>query len=378
MFFFAGEKLHPLEILNPFYDASFKYLFQDPESARLLLEVVTGYKILELKTMGQEYYRPRPESSASTEPEATGTDESTDPTIPEVLEESRLDFVCRIVDETHRERICLVEVQRKSTNQQIRRFRRYLAFHYASDYNLNGEEPVEIMTLFFVGNHLPGLRDRPLVKVDRKLIDRFDGAEFSLADNDFVEKLTHVMYIVGVRALEQYQRTIPERVLQIFNQKRMSSVSSLEIDPQTFPKPFTRLLERLRLDDNKKIGSLRSLIEAEAEFEQQLDRATDDLKRAEAKIKRAEAEAKRAEAEAKRAEAKTKRAEAKTKRAEAEAKRAEAEAKRERKEKRQTQRVFAELLLGTGKTIAEAAATMKISEAEIRSLLREDEHSPEE
>ena len=32
-----------MTIINPFYDATFKYLFQDPESARLLLEVVTGF-----------------------------------------------------------------------------------------------------------------------------------------------------------------------------------------------------------------------------------------------------------------------------------------------------------------------------------------------
>ena len=149
-----------------------------------------------------------------------------------MLEESRLDFVRRIVDQESRQRVCLVEVQRKATSQQISRFRKYLGYHYTSEYNHQDGEALEILTVFFIGPELPEFRKRPLVKIDRKYIDLSDQTEFAVRGSDFSEKLTHLVYLVSVHALAKYSRTQSERVLQIFNQKNMASTNSyaLEID----------------------------------------------------------------------------------------------------------------------------------------------------
>ena len=406
-----------MQIINPFFDATFKFLFQDPECARLILEVVTGFKIKQLQTLGQEYYRPNPMISSET---SSSTGKLNSPVKEEassskLMEASRLDFVCRIVDRDQRERVCLVEVQRKAIRQQINRFRRYLGYHYSSEYNHKDNEALEILTVFFIGPELPEFRGRPLVKIDRKYLDGSTGQEFQVENSEFVEKLTHLVYLVSVHALAKHHRTLPEQVLQIFNQKQMSKTTNavLEIDEKQFPKPFTRLLERLQYDKNK-IDPLLPLILAEAEYEQSLERqmqeaiaarkqaqaeaerakkdrklaereaqrAEQESKRAEQESKRAKQESKRAEQESKRAEQESKRAEQESKRAEQESKRAEQESKRakqeakraeqEAREKRRTQKMLIEVLLKNGNSLVEVAVQIGISVEEATQLLSDE------
>ena len=385
-----------MKIINPFYDASFKYLFQDPESARLILEVVTGFRIEKLQTLGQEYYRrldAEPEKAASGQIQAEEDVKERSTSSPKLLEESRLDYVCRMVDERGNERVCLVEVQRRATMQQIQRFRRYLGFHYASEYNHRDGAALEILTVFFIGPELPEFRDRPLVKIDRKYTDLAVQQEFSVKRSDFAEKLTHLVYIVSVHALAKYRRTRSERVLQIFNQQQMSTTDKaiLEIDEETFPKPFTQLLERLRYDKYQ-LGSLLPLIEAEAKYEQRLDRAEEA---AEIAIKKAAAAEKRAQRKIAAAEKKAEqrvqqqvkqqvkqqvrkaeqRAEKEIERVKSEAQRVRQEVQQAEKQKKLILETSLKAFLSIGKSLSEAATLLNLSETEAKMILVSDTDS---
>ena len=403
-----------MRILNPLYDASFKYLFQDTESAKLLLEVIVGQQIVNLETIGQEYFRlddtpneaPPPDGTVPTEPAGT-TSAPTDPAVGSAETENplrlnRLDFVCRIREASGRERICLIEVQRGYARSEIPRFRRYVGFHYESNYNVRDGDALEIMSLYFLGKNDPDLGAFPLVKVARKYIDLSTGTEITNVSSKFVERLTHEMFLVNVRALERHQNTLPELVLQIFNQSHMNTDNkgvTLEINPEDYPEKYRRLLERLRVDGARR-NPVIDLVRMEAEREAELYGAADMLeklkvkhaelradieeqkkvflsakheleasKQEQAALKRQqiEAEQQRTEAEQRRTEAEQQRAEAEQQRAEAEQRRLETEQKRIEAEQKLSKalRTFQSL----GMTLTEAAQALDLTEAEAQRLL---------
>ena len=388
-----------MRILNPLYDPSFKYLFQDPESARLLLEVITGFKILNLTTMGQEFYRfdEETEEDETTSAEDSETAKKSD-RAADTLKQRRLDFVCRIEDELGVERVCLVEIQNSYANSEITRFRRYIAYNYNSLYHQKEGVPLELLGLYFLGRNDPDLGAFRLVKVARKYVDQTTGREISNATSKFAERLTHEIYLVNITALKNAKDTLPEKVLQIFDQSKRDpqDPTVLEIDPKDYPPKFQRLLEYLRVDGQRRNPAI-DLIRAEAEREAELLARAEQsiiLERENQKAEARLARAKQEEKEARRKEEEARRAESEAKRKEQEAKRKEEGAKRKAKKamqqaekaeqklmaseaEKQKQRIEVlrlalQSLIKAGLPISQAAANLNITEAEARKILSED------
>jgi len=261
-------------IANPLYDHAFKYLMSNDKLARKVLSVILDQEVLHLELVQQEYVVPHPEK---------------------LFTLYRLDFKATILTEEGREQLVLIELQKSRLPTVMRRFRSYLGESYrqapkvedpASPYAPASMLP--IIAIYILGYNV---EDIPYMatKVDRRIINASTQEEVEL-QSDFIDLLTHPMYILQVRRLPEQRRTRLEQFMSLFNQAWVMEdryVLNLEDVPEEF-RDIARYLERPLKDEH-----LRQQLHAEQELEEflaiqeaNMARLTEDLR--EALIKREE------------------------------------------------------------------------------------------
>ena len=235
-----------VSIANPIYDVVFKYLMDDSKVAKLLLSAIIGEEIVDLQFRPQEYL--------------------SDFSVDEVVEDKpaekgvklavyRLDFSARIKTPDG-EKLVLIELQKVRLLTDIGRFRRYLGNQYASPSDLllkqlpsgvNRTVGLPIVTIYILGEELLGLKGYPVLYVDNRLYDRHTGEQIHVRE-DFVESLTHRMYIISVPSLSDRRRDELEQILSIFDQSyRDDSHHILNIQDEDFPPSHRPLIRRLQM-----------------------------------------------------------------------------------------------------------------------------------
>jgi hypothetical protein len=243
-------------IANPLYDVVFKYLMEDIDIAREILETILGEKILFLEVKPQE-------------------------TVTEVADDGKLhilrfDFKATIQSPTGELKKVLIELQKLKKSFNIMRFRRYLGDNYSKEDDIilgDGTQvkmPLPIVTIYILGFTLDKLTNA-VVKVNRDYIDVLTGKKIENIKEEFIELLTHDSFVIQVRALPEETKTKLERVLQIFNPKyKTKDKHKLDftgkIDDPLVEKMVNRL-QRAIVDDE-----MRHKMDVEDEIEQILER----------------------------------------------------------------------------------------------------------
>src|SRR5690349_9872824 len=104
-----------MRILNPIYDAVFKYLLEDEESAKLIISTIIGMKVISLS--------PQPSEKATKKEKARVNEPR--------LGTCRLDYAAIIETSSGKKRV-IIEIQKSNILGATERFRLYLGKQYAT------------------------------------------------------------------------------------------------------------------------------------------------------------------------------------------------------------------------------------------------------
>jgi len=120
------------EIPNPLYDVVFKYLMDDEETAKDVLEILTGYKILQLHLDETEhaYAWNTEKKQLESEEENESDDTSEDEFDERKVSLFHLDFTATIEIAPQQTEIVMIEIQKANRMADIFRFKRYIAKNF--------------------------------------------------------------------------------------------------------------------------------------------------------------------------------------------------------------------------------------------------------
>jgi hypothetical protein len=130
----------------------------------------------------------------------------------------RVDYVATILTETGEQKRILIEVQKAWEQDDLARFRTYLAEQYRKIDTINGVKVVlPITTIYVLDANLPEIESACL-KVERGYQDMITRRPVT-AKSSFVEKLTHDSYVVQTRRItsNRYQTRL-DKLLSVFEQ----------------------------------------------------------------------------------------------------------------------------------------------------------------
>ena len=218
-----------MRIVNPIYDAAFKYLMEDQESAVLLLSELIEEEIVELDFLPQERTARIPGAERC-------------------LTVYRLDFAAKLRLRNGEYRKVIIEIQKAKFSTDIMRFRRYLGEQYRNKDNIYRDEKgnkkaLPIISIYFLGHRLRNT-EYPVIKVKREYYNGTTGERLP-EQEEFIESLTHDSVVVQIPALKPPYRSGIEKLLGIFDQHRKVSDHILEIDEAEYPAEYGVLIRRL-------------------------------------------------------------------------------------------------------------------------------------
>ncbi len=262
------------ELLNPIYDASFKYLMEDQRAAKVLLSALLRRKVTDIRPMAHEHVD-------KTRDRETGKD----------LGIYRLDYSAMVeTSDGSQESVC-IELQKVWYETEIYRFRKYLGGQYSDPSNVEDGTgvPRHIIAIYLLG-HTISETDSPIAYSHGGTLTDYDGRPIAAGGSHggygggkFVRSLTHDVVIVQIPRLPARPRNAAERILSVFDQRRMSPsdyhVIEVPDDCQVSDDALTMRL-RIGLADR----SVRAKMDIEMEFQQELETRSAELRQAKAML----------------------------------------------------------------------------------------------
>jgi uncharacterized coiled-coil protein SlyX len=216
-------------IANPMYDVAFKYLLDDNRAAKIFLSILLEEEVVDLQLRPTEH---------STDIERRS------------LTVFRIDFAARIRSEDGSEKLVIIEIQKAKYATDIMRFRKYLGQQYASDNNVEEQQPesaypLPILSIYLLGHKLNHIQE-PVIRVTRAYRDML-GHTIEGPREPFIESLTHDSIIVQIPLLKPRRQTDIERLLGLFDQslKDPHDVKMLSIADEDYPEKFQPVIRRL-------------------------------------------------------------------------------------------------------------------------------------
>lgn len=231
-----------MKIANPIYDAAFKYLLEDTEIAKALIGKIIKEEVVELSLKPREVQH------------------QSDKYVVIIL---RVDFKAVIKTKTGEYKNVLIEIQKGKKNEDILRFRKYLAANYQKEdtiRNSNGEEEkavLPIIAIYFLGFILQHIKT-PVFRSRKTYEDLVTDIIFTedSPKEDFIEKLTHDTYAIQIPRLQQQERGEIEGILKVFNQdyklldnRHLVELSIDEINEYELLKKMAERLQRAAADE---------------------------------------------------------------------------------------------------------------------------------
>lgn len=283
-----------MRILNPLYDTIFKFMMEKPETAKAFIGTVLSTKVEELAPLPQETSM------------ALGD--------WRVL---RLDYKAVIRDGEGKRKTIIIEVQKYDSNDPVARFRKYLSSNYAAEEDALAEDgeakPLPVVPIYILGYSIPGVNARAF-RVDRKVVNLVTGEEMRGVQSEFIELLTHQMYVLVVTETKRPkgEMTRIERLLNLFEQRAKGAAKNetLDIDPTGYDEELMLIVERLQeaaMDEAlvRQMAFEQEVLEKLVRYEQvseimeQMEREKEEAKREkeEAEREKEEAEKEKVEAE---------------------------------------------------------------------------------
>lgn len=238
-----------MQIANPIYDITFKYLMENEEIAKDILSVILNEKIIHIELKPQE-------------------------TIAETrvgVRIFRLDFKATIQQEDGSSITVLIEIQKAIKTFVIQRFRRYLGANYIFEehtFDKKRKSSLPILTIYFLGYRLKNIK-LPVLKVERTYMNAITGRKLnkSIKEN-FVEQLSHNMYVIQIPRLKKMvAQTELEKMLDVFSQNKYKTTDShvLEYTGDMSDPRIARIIKYLNraMSDDE----IRRAMDAEDEVE---------------------------------------------------------------------------------------------------------------
>ncbi len=241
-------------IANPVYDTVFKYLMFDLDIARRFLSVILNVEILHLNFSQVENAQVLKEREAS----------SSEVTL------YRLDFIAEIAT-LNGVKTVLIELQKSWDDQDIYRFRNYLAQEYARHYTAhknyldelnrirkerkrlkaenkpfpklpenNVPQALPIVAIYIIDHKL--YHDKMIIHTEPIYKDPNDNNKVIEGKDDFIENLTHNSYFIQIPHIPDEPNTELEEIFSIFNQHFLLPNDKRKIDYQKVLKDVNNKL----------------------------------------------------------------------------------------------------------------------------------------
>lgn len=246
-----------LKLVNPIYDAAFKYLLEDTAIAKGLIGRIIKEDIEELSIQPQELHV------------------QSDKYIVVIL---RIDFKAVIKTKEGKFKKVLIEIQKGKVESDVVRFRRYLGTNYRQQDEVKKKDgtiekqSLPIIPIYFLGFRLEKIKT-PAMRVHYKYEDLVTNLELNEKE-DFVEKLSHQGYFIQIPRLHKKHRNDLEHVLKVFNQSykisgdnRLIEISEKEINKDPLLKAIGERLAKATADDQ-----LLAEMEVEEEVEEMIEK----------------------------------------------------------------------------------------------------------
>jgi hypothetical protein len=190
-------------IANPIYDTVFKKLMENERIAKFFISTLLKENIVSIDVRPQEFtYKNKGEKVSGNIGYSI----------------FRIDFMATIeTKEGNRQKI-LIEVQKSWDEEDVMRFRNYLAEQYRKVDKIDGEEVVlPITTIYILGGKLAGISS-PCIKIERTYKDMIRETAIDVK-SPFVEKLTHDSFVIQAqRIVDDRYATKLNELLSLFEQ----------------------------------------------------------------------------------------------------------------------------------------------------------------
>ncbi len=251
-----------VQVLNPIYDSSFKFLMEDERVARTLLSALLKRKVLCLEQQAQER-----------------TADLRDRASDKALGLYRLDYVATVETQSGGEETVSIELHKARMETEMARFRRYIGARYSDPDNVDTASgaPRHIVAIYILGYNIRETTEAIAYGYGGRLTD-YDGNPAAPGDGrtgrgggKFVSRITHDTIIVQVGRLPERPRNMAERLLSVFDQRAKSRRDRhvLNYDNERGGAEASPLVRRLSsaLADGELLGRMELEEEMQTELE---------------------------------------------------------------------------------------------------------------
>ena len=312
-----------MKIANPVYDTVFKYLMEDERIARTILSALLKKDVVAVEVRPHEYSNDNHDS----------------------LSVFRIDFGATIRDADGKDSLLLIELQKTWLETETLRFRQYLGVHYSNPKNIKKDGNALPMVAVYLLGHKVGDIEEPVLYVNHNTYSYDNQLVTKGLPNPFVDGLTHDSIIVQIPRLHGQVNNRLDMVLSIFDQTRIdendSHVLRFEDEAYDGDADMTRILHRLTMAAAD--ADMRHKMNVEDEYFSAIEKRDTEILLKDRKL-----------------------AEQNVQLAEQKAQLTEQKAQLEQKDG--MLRMSVRMLLQSGKTIEEIAATMGMDSDTIRKL----------
>lgn len=267
-------------IPNPIYDVVFKYLMEDPESAKIVLSTLINENIIELN------FEP-----------TSHTEKIKDPETDKEIKLFHLDFTATVALPDGSKEMIMIEIQKAKVAGDIFRFKRYITANFqkkqrkAVTNHLTGELeerdfPIRLLPIFILNFRIENEINELLIKTGRVKYCVFKEKELQ-KQNEFIDNLSYDLYVVQLPNLQSIDKSEYENdeyksklyaLLKLFDQESqlLDDRHRLRIFRALFPNFLDRIIKRLRTaySDNPE---LEKQMNAEDEYLSELLRMHNDI-----------------------------------------------------------------------------------------------------
>ncbi len=283
-----------MKLLNPLFDSVFKYLLEDMDVAKALIEAIIRKEIIEITPAPQESSDFKLKMKYFT------------------LGMTRQDFVAIIKsDDDFGKEIfekVMIEVQKSPVAPEIGRFRHYIADKYRKKSSIEGDEKyIPIKTIYLIEEvfnpHLPAVLGRRGV-----YFDELENQQYSGARDTMVELFNHDSWFIQTELLPPEFKDELYYVLSVFapNFRTGTQDRFIEIENADLLIKKHRILERIlrRLQAATQDSEVNTGVELEIDYEKYIEKMILLTEQAEAKVEQAEAKVEQEKLAKEQAEAK--------------------------------------------------------------------------
>ena len=205
-----------IQIANPIYDSVFKYMMQNKKVCKTLLGALLNAEIEDVEIRNNEIVK----------------------SVLKKFTVLRLDFIAKVKKEDGTSEMVSIELQKAQKDTEIVRFRRYLSrlydkeaydVKYVTKTNRKGKKirvkqeiPIHINAIYILGHPLKGIKE-PVIYYTPQATNALNEPIENVDTNDFFMALSHNSIVVQIPYLRDNAKTHVEKILNIFNQKKVLS-----------------------------------------------------------------------------------------------------------------------------------------------------------